>query len=241
VAEIDKYLDAMHTPLTEQQLIYAETYLEAFDVYAAYAAAYGKQTYGNKHQRFQLANGPLQTKAVKEYVGLRRADLREALCIDGERLAAELSACAFTNIADLVEWDEFDNVKLIPKSRMTLAQKKSIKKIKVTKTPTEHGTKTVMELEVHDKLKAIDMLQKNLGITSDKSVTNNFQNNFITLNPGDMTDEELKAVLHNASSATKENKPTTKPEALPEPQFFDQPVDVMQAQSEAILSILDED
>lgn len=241
MAEIDKYLDGMTHVLTECQLVFVEKYLETFDVVASYKKAYSYSKDSFPQQIARKAVGVLSQNAVKEYINLRRTDLRESLCLDGDRLAAELSACAFTNIADLVEWGDNDDVKLVAKNKLTLAQKKSIKKIKVTKTPGEHGMKVVMEIEVHDKLKAIDMLQKNLGITSDKSVTNNYQQNVYTLNPGDMTDEQLRAVLHDASSATKKGKPTTKPKAIPEPKFFEQPVDVMQSQSKAILSILDED
>ncbi len=77
-----------------------------------------------------------------------------------ERVVEELSGIAFSNVANLhIDWDALKTWEAIPEEH-----KRIISSIKITNTVGPFGTKTTTEVKMHDKVKALDMLSKHLGL-----------------------------------------------------------------------------
>lgn len=142
---------------------FALEYVKNFDkTAAAKAAGYSEATAGQ--YGYELANRDDIKKRVKEL----QANLAELAGISPLMVANELAAIAFTNMADIfVDWTERQNY-----DDLTAVQKKAIKSVEFRKEtrsiPTKVGEEINIEIEtvkvvLHDKLKAIELLCKNLG------------------------------------------------------------------------------
>lgn len=129
---------------------------------AAKAAGYTEATAGQ--YGYQLAQRPDIQKRIKEL----QENIAELAGVSPLMVANELAAIAFTNMADIfVDWTERQNY-----DDLTAVQKKAIKSVEFRKEtrsiPTKGGEEINIEIEtvkvvLHDKLKAIELLCKNLG------------------------------------------------------------------------------
>ena len=117
----------------------------------------------------------------------------------------EYADLAFNNIADMINSD--GTMKELKK--LTRGQKKSIKKIKRTenkrygKDGEVVGETVVTEIELHDKIKALDSLANFTGVLKPETVNQMFvqinaeQNNLVTINPDDLPVEMLEAIIES--------------------------------------------
>ena len=185
---MDELVEAMEA-LSPQDVIFAEKYLETFSAQQANKTAYPDR---NPNYGFRR----LQAKAMRGYIQARRTQQMESMMLDANRVITEIGALAFTDVTDVVDWDTSTNsFNLKDKADLTSAQRKSIKKISLKKTPLEHGDKIEITVEMHDKLKAISMLDKHLNVLGDaKTIQVNQQNN-VTVQAADMTDEQLLKLI----------------------------------------------
>jgi len=82
------------------------------------------------------------------------------LGIQADDAVRELAKVAFASISDIhLDWDKVKDW-----NDLTEEQKVVIAGLKVTETKGVDWTKKVTEIKLHDKLQALDMLSKHLGI-----------------------------------------------------------------------------
>lgn len=152
---------------------FALEYIKRYDkTAAALAAGYSEKTAGQ--QGYQLANRPDIKKRVSEL----QQNIAELAGITPLMVANELAAIAFTNMSDIfADWTERQNY-----DDLDDVQKKAIKTIEFRKevrsVPTQGDEEINIEIEtvkvvMHDKLKAIELLCKNLGFTMADTVNLN--------------------------------------------------------------------
>lgn len=102
--------------------------------------------------------------AVKKQLLKVKNRLLEESEVSAKNVIKELARIAFSDVGDLVEWDT-ENISLIPKELLAEQHRRCIKSI----ASTQKGTKIVL----HDKVKAIEVLMKYLGIEEGAGAPNN--------------------------------------------------------------------
>tara|TARA_R110002074_G_scaffold139781_4_gene285766 strand:- start:769 stop:1335 length:567 start_codon:yes stop_codon:yes gene_type:complete len=106
----------------------------------------------------------LSKPAIVEYLGVLSGEVLANTDLTRDRVLDELSAIAFTNLEDLIDFDKADAT-LIEKDQRRLNTRSAVKKIKITRKFESNGESTeTLEIELHDKLKALDMLGKYFGM-----------------------------------------------------------------------------
>ncbi len=196
-SDIQEMLTSSDFKITDQQQVFAETYLQTYNAQEAMRVAF-------PGENMRLGYVKLRLRGVAEYIRLRREEEMEVLCIDTTRVLSEIGALAFTDITDVVEWDTgkgtFD---LKEKKDLTTAQRKSIRKITMKRTPSEFGDRVEIAVEMHDKLKAIDTLNKHLNVLTDAKtlVQVNNQNN-VTIDATQLSVTELQKLVEGSAAKT---------------------------------------
>lgn len=191
--ELDRMMNEIG--VSDKQMEFCEVYLRTLNASEAFRQAYDCSKLAN-WQIWAQARKKLAEKGVREYINARRKDAREELVVDTQRILTELSAIAFTDITDVVEFND-SGAHVKPTSQLSLAHKKAIKKVTIKRREHEHGENTDIVIEMHDKQRAIDTLCKHLGIIeSAKNLTqNNVTNNVVVVQPKDLSTEQLKALV----------------------------------------------
>lgn len=114
------------------------------------------------------AGALMKHKLIKIEVG-RLIDLRnERLDINADSILAELKSIAYMKFADYGEYDEDGNVILFASDKVDTRAIKSIKR-RIVSTD-EDSTTEAFEVKFHDKLKAIELTMKHLGLLNDNLV-----------------------------------------------------------------------
>ncbi len=130
--------------------------------------------------------------AIDEELQARSKRLR----IGPDRVVQELAKIAFSNSGDYYEWDDTGSLKITSSRKLTRAQKAAIASVKETvKTrATEDGevTTRTLEFKQHDKLKALELVGRHIGMFDDRAT----QQTELTVKiersaPPDWTDTEL--------------------------------------------------
>lgn len=147
--------------LTDQQLRFCQEYARSLDRMDAYHKAGYKAK--NNSAAWSSAHGIINNPKVKAY-------LDEILNLTEVSVINEMVLVAFAKITDVVSFDG-DRVKLIPSEKLNNRGKAAIKKIKIKKrsvvdNETGEGFETIVEAEVdlHDKLSALDKLARKLRL-----------------------------------------------------------------------------
>jgi len=101
---------------------------------------------------------------TKPDIAQRIAELKkqrnERVLIQADDIVMELQKIAFSSAADLhIDWNELKSW-----DDLDDGQKAVIASLKVTESKGVDWSKTVTEIKLHDKLKALDMLSRHLGI-----------------------------------------------------------------------------
>ena len=99
----------------------------------------------------------------------RLMDLRSArLDLTADKVLAEISSLAFMKFDDFAEFDEEGNVTLKPSKDIDTRGIKSIKR-RIVSTDEDSITEA-FEFKLHDKLKALELTMRHLGLLSDNLI-----------------------------------------------------------------------
>lgn len=143
--------------MTEAQKRFADEYLIDLNATRAYKVAYPSVS---KDETARSNGSRLLTNAnVKAYIDKRQQDLRNRTNITQERVINELASIAFLDTTDLVQV-KGRRVTLTNTEDLTEGQRKAIASIKKGKSG--------IELSTYDKLKALELIGKHLGMFKDK-------------------------------------------------------------------------
>lgn len=138
-------------PTSPRHRLFVDAYLARPDAKAAaIAAGYSAPT--ARAKGCELLKHPW----ISAEIARRQAQLSQKLDIQAHTVLQELAAIGFSNIADFLLPDGRINADLTDRAKWRL-----VKKIKVT-SEGEGVVRT--ELELHDKLAALDKLGKHLGL-----------------------------------------------------------------------------
>lgn len=158
------------TKMTDAQCRFADEYLIDLNATRAYKSAYPRVT--KDSTAAQAGSRMLRNVKVENYINKKREKLQNKLEINQENILKELAAIAFSNGSDFAELIvnqrhddsgkllEYYDVKLKPTASLDEYKKKALSGIKYGK----YG----IEVSSYDKVRALELLGKHLGIFKDK-------------------------------------------------------------------------
>jgi phage terminase small subunit len=164
--------------LTDKQKLFADEYLIDLNATRAYKAVY--RNVKNDETAAVNGNRLLRNAKVAEYINQRMKDREKRTEITQDKVLAELAAIAFakgSDFAQVVEEPIIQNgsyvrdpdtgqlrkqevVKVFPTDKLSEEQRKAIAGIKETK----YG----IDVSTYDKVKALELLGRHLGMFKDK-------------------------------------------------------------------------
>lgn len=164
--------------LNDRQERFVDEYLVDLNATAAAKrAGYSEKTARSQGQRL-LTNVDIQAAIQK-----CQARLRGKLEITQERVLEELAAIAFANGTDFATINRNGLVRLVPTDDLPEDKKKAVASIK----EGQYGT----EVKLHDKVKALELLGKHLGVFDTNNGSANEQENNIFEVIEESTREEI--------------------------------------------------
>lgn len=148
--------------LTEKQQRFVDEYLIDLNAtQAAIRAGYSVKTADK--QGWQLLEKTRITEAISEQM----AERSRRTGVNQDRVVLELARIAFVNAADVID-PENATIKKGATSDDTAA----IQSVKVKVIPTKEGEGVEREVRLNDKLKALELLGKHLGMWNDRMDVN---------------------------------------------------------------------
>lgn len=152
--------------LNDRQLAFCEGILRGESQSEAYRNAGFKAT--TRGSISVNASQLMKVAKVREYLEMRRQQLREKTDVTSQRVIQEIARVGFSDIRDFAKWDE-NGVIFIPSTSLTAEQAAAVQSIKSkTKTYTDEDgneTKTVeQEIKLHPKMDGLEKLSKHLGL-----------------------------------------------------------------------------
>ena len=143
--------------LTAKQKKFVEEYLIDLNAtQAAIRAGYSPNTAQEQSSRL------LSNVMVKNEIDKAMAERSRRTGINQDRVLRELAKIAFVNPNDVINFRDA-NVKMTSEENLA-----AIASIKVKKIPGEYGDATEREVKLYDKLRALDLLGRHLGMFKDK-------------------------------------------------------------------------
>ncbi len=141
--------------LTSKQLIFAQEYLaHGNSTRAAVSAGYSEKTAGSQGSRL------LKNVNVKSYIDKKTMDRVKELDISADKILQEIANTAFFNIRDIYENNSLKEIDSIDINNAS-----AISSVKVRRERREDNSfDEIIEIKTNDKLRALDMLAKNLGL-----------------------------------------------------------------------------
>lgn len=147
--------------LTDKQAAFVAEYLVDLNAtQAAIRAGYSERT------AYRIGAELLQKTSVAEAIAAGQAKRAQRVEITADRVVAELAKIAFADPRDLMEWGP-DGVKLKASADLTEEQAASV--AEVSETTTKDGGS--LRLKKHDKVKALELLGRHMGMFKDKVET----------------------------------------------------------------------
>ena len=144
--------------LTPKQRLFVQEYL--IDLNAKQAAIRAGYSPANaEFQGHQLINNP----KVKQAIELAMYEREQRTKVTQDRVIEELAKIAFINSTDVV--NSYDASLHNGASREDTA---AISSIRVKRFPAREGFGVEREIKLHDKIRALDLLGKHLGLFNDK-------------------------------------------------------------------------
>lgn len=144
--------------LTEKQRRFVDEYLIDLNAtQAAIRAGYSVKTADK--QGYQL----LEKSRVAEAISEKMAERSRRTGVNQDRVVMELAKIAFVNAADVIDSDD-----ATIKAGATADDTAAIQSVKVKVIPTKEGEGVEREIRLNDKLKALELLGKHLGMWNDK-------------------------------------------------------------------------
>lgn len=176
--------------LTVKQEKFCNYYIECGNASEAYRRAYNAEKMNDK-TIWERASVLLHNSKVRTRVEELRAELNDASRITKERILKELANMAFSSIADMqntwIERKDFDKLSSAQKSSIKSISTKVMKKNVGTKDNPELIDVEFVKIELYDKIKAIECLNKMLGYNEPERVDVEVRR--------PMTDEEARAII----------------------------------------------
>lgn len=124
---------------------------------AAIRAGYSVRTANEQGARL-LANVSIQNNISK-----RMAERSRRTGVNQDRVVIELAKIAFINAADVIDPDD-----ATIKEGATTDDTAAIQSVKVKVIPTKEGEGVEREIRLNDKLKALELLGRHLGMWDDR-------------------------------------------------------------------------
>jgi len=150
LAEIEKELGELNKQLTETEVKFCTFYAQTGNQKRSAEMAGYKKTHSHVY-----GNRLYNKASIKKYINLLcEIDTLDAKASIQEQ-AWRLQAIASANVSDFVSVDDDGVITIRNLDELTQEQKYAIKTIK----PTKFG----LEIQFHDKMQAIEMLNRNLG------------------------------------------------------------------------------
>lgn len=144
--------------LTPKQQAFVEEYLcDLNATKAAIRAGYSPRTAHVQGPRM------LENVRVRAHIDKAMAERSRRTGINQDRVLRELAKIAFINASDVINMDE-----ATIKGEANREDTAAIASVKVKTIPTEAGEITEREVKVYDKIKALELLGKHLGMFTDK-------------------------------------------------------------------------
>lgn len=148
----------MARKLTKKQQLFVDEYLIDLNAtQAAIRAGYSTQT------AYSIGEENLKKPEIKNAIEKALAERSRRTGISADRIINELAKIAFVNPADIINFDE-----ATVKDTATRDDTATISSVKVKTIPTDDGDITEREVKTYDKIKALELLGKHLGMFSDK-------------------------------------------------------------------------
>lgn len=148
----------MARKLTDKQAAFVAEYLVDLNAtQAAIRAGYSERT------AYRIGAELLHKTSVAEAIAAGQAKRAQRVEITADRVVAELAKIAFADPRDLMEWGP-DGVKLKASAELTEEQAASV--AEVSETTTKDGGS--LKLKKHDKVKALELLGRHMGMFKDK-------------------------------------------------------------------------
>ena len=149
---------ALLAKLTEKQKRFVEEYL--IDLNATQAAI--RSGYSTDSAR-QIGTENLSKPSIRAYIDREMAERSRRTGISQDRVIRELARLAFVNANDVIDIDE-----ATLKSGASEDDTAAIASVKVKTIPTKEGEGVEREIRLNDKLKALELLGKHLGMFKEK-------------------------------------------------------------------------
>jgi phage terminase small subunit len=144
--------------LTPKQKAFCEEYLIDLNAtQAAIRAGYSPATAKD------IESQNLAKLNIRAYIDKAMAERSKRTGINQDRVIRELARIAFVNANDVIDIDE-----ATLKQGATEDDTAAIASVKVKTIPTKDGEGTEREIKLTDKLKALELLGKHLGMFKDK-------------------------------------------------------------------------
>lgn len=146
------------TKLTKKQKLFVEEYLIDLNAtQAAIRAGYSTQTARD------IGCENLTKPNIKEAIDKELAERSKRTGINADRIIQELAKIAFLNPTDVIDMDE-----ATIKGSSNRDDTAAIASVKVKRIPTDNGDIVEREVKTYDKIKALDLLGKHIGMFTDK-------------------------------------------------------------------------
>lgn len=156
----------MANKLTPKQKRFVDEYLIDLNAtQAAIRAGYSPNTANEQGTRL------LVNVSISEEIQKRKIELQNKLEITQEKVLQELASIAFANGADFAKIEDNDTVKMIPTDELSSEKLPAIAGIKAN----QYG----VEVKLHDKVKALELLGKYLGTFEGNGAQSQAENNLL--------------------------------------------------------------
>ena len=144
--------------LTKKQKRFCEEYLIDLNAtQAAIRAGYSTQT------AYSIGDENLKKPEIKNAIDKALAERSKRTGVNADRVILELAKLAFLNPTDVINMDE-----ATVKGDANRDDTAAIASVKVKRIPTDNGDIVEREVKTYDKLKALELLRKHMGMFTDK-------------------------------------------------------------------------
>ena len=147
--------------LTPKQESFVQEYLKDLNATAAYKRAFGSKDGTARTESSKLLANPIIRARVDAY----RFRAEKKTNVTQERVLKELATVAFASIGLMCDWDDDNDLTLKPKTDLTPEDMAAIQSIQSNDQFYQNeriGRR--INFKMHDKLKALELLCKHLGI-----------------------------------------------------------------------------
>lgn len=144
--------------LTKKQKRFVEEYLVDLNAtQAAIRAGYSTQT------AYSIGDENLKKPEIKNAIEKALAERSRRTGVNADRVILELAKIAFVNPTDVINMDE-----ATVRGEANREDTATIASVKVKRIPTDDGDIVEREVRTYDKIKALELLGKHLGMFTDK-------------------------------------------------------------------------